>query len=567
MNSLYVDIGSTNIKWRMSEKEGSFPFPSPIKEEFPYYEVSISKIVDAVKDIILTTKPKKVFFSVQMHGYVLLKNGKAVTEYVSWRDERAKDVKPDFILSKEFGVDIKPNLPRLSVLTQKVDFDEFCSLGSYLSYVLTGNNVSHVTDLAPTGFYNVKQKYSVKTNFNLPKIVYDLIPVGKYNDAIIFAPVGDQQASVFGITPADGYVLNLGTAGQICLITENFIDGEFECRPYFFGKWLLTVTRLPGGGIISKYTDEEIFDTLVTEYKKAINKLPKKSFITVTGGLVKYRKSLLEKVLKELDLDYAFNDQGDALNGLKLLNQRSMQMRKTGLMLSEIPFSNSPVLMKNSGLDFFIIDCEHGGFDYVDVSRIIMTAKLCNLEVIIRLPNNQRKDIIKYMDMGADGLLLPMTNTAEDILEVVKYAKYQPIGERGISTMRAHTLYNPPKILDYIESANARTKVFAQIETKKGVENLEEIISVNGVDGAFIGPNDLSADYGVLGTSDISPVLETIDKVASVCKKLDKLTGIITGKKDFITKAKEKEFNYFCKGSELNALSEYCKKIKKEIEE
>ena len=68
------------------------------------------------------------------------------------------------------------------------------------------------------------------------------------------------------------------------------------------------------------------------------------------------------------------------------------------------------------------------------------------------------------------------------------------------------------------------------------------------------------------GISEVEAPLH-ISNVAIVCKKLDKLTGIITGKKDFITKAKEKEFNYFCKGSELNALSEYCKKIKKEIEE
>ena len=62
-------------------------------------------------------------------------------------------------------------------------------------------------------------------------------------------------------------------------------------------------------------------------------------------------------------------------------------MRKSGIMVSEIPFANMPVLMKNAGLDYFILDCEHGGFDYVDISRIIMTARLCGLPVIVRLPN------------------------------------------------------------------------------------------------------------------------------------------------------------------------------------
>ena len=101
-------------------------------------------------------------------------------------------------------------------------------------------------------------------------------------------------------------------------------------------------------------------------------------------------------------------------------------MNKCGIMVSEIPFSNMPVLLKNSGLDYFILDCEHGGFDYCDISRMIMTARLCNLPIIVRLPNNDRKDIIKFMDMGADGVLLPMTNTVDDIKKVVEYAKYQP---------------------------------------------------------------------------------------------------------------------------------------------
>lgn len=240
-------------------------------------------------------------------------------------------------------------------------------------------------------------------------------------------------------------------------------------------------------------------------------------------------------------------------------------MRKSGIMVSEIPFANMPVLMKNAGLDYFILDCEHGGFDYVDISRIIMTARLCGLPVIVRLPNKERKDIIKLMDMGAGGLLLPMTNTVEDIKQVVKYAKYQPIGERGISTMRAHTFYNPPPINEYLVSANARTKVYAQAETVAGIKNIEAILSVEGVDGAFIGPNDMSADYGCLGNNNAPEILSAIEKVGKAAQWLGKESGIITANKAYIAKAKECGLELFCKGSELNAIAEYCKNIVKEL--
>ena len=76
-----------------------------------------------------------------------------------------------------------------------------------------------------------------------------------------------------------------------------------------------------------------------------------------------------------------------------------------------------------------------------------------------------------------------MTNTADDIKKVVEYAKYAPVGKRGISTMRAHTLYAPPSLCEYMPLANERIKVYAQIETVSGVVNIEEILSVNGVDG------------------------------------------------------------------------------------
>ncbi len=234
----------------------------------------------------------------------------------------------------------------------------------------------------------------------------------------------------------------------------------------------------------------------------------------------------------------------------------------TGIMLSEIAFAHFPVLFKNSGLDFFILDCEHGGFDYTDVSRMIMNARLAGIPVIIRLPNNMRKDIMKYMDMGADGVLLPMTNTATDIAEVVKYAKYPPIGQRGISTMRAHTFYNPPRTEDYLPQANARTKVYAQIETKTGVKNMHEILSTTGVDGCFVGPNDLSVDYGCLGNSNAAEVLETIARVGETAKETGRLAGIITNNHYYLNAARSCGFQLFSIGSELNAVAEYCKKIK-----
>ena len=316
---LFIDIGSTNIKWKREGIVHQTPFPAPVLSSEGRFEVNAEEIFEIVRRLI--EDDERVFFSVQMHGYVLLKNGVAVSNYISWRDERGAKLTPNFTLTKEYSVDVKPNLPRLSLQAQTVDFDEFCTLGSYLVYRLTGINATHITDAAPSGFYNVCTRKRVQTEFQLPTEFYAVKPVGNYKNAVIYTPVGDQQAAILGAVGKEfsGYVLNLGTAAQICEISDKFVSGEFESRPYFEDKTLCTVTRLIGGGVIAKYSDDEIFDELVEEYGTALKKLPTCDRLVATGGVVKYRKGLLCRVLDELGVSYSFNEECDALAGLEII--------------------------------------------------------------------------------------------------------------------------------------------------------------------------------------------------------------------------------------------------------
>ena len=242
-------------------------------------------------------------------------------------------------------------------------------------------------------------------------------------------------------------------------------------------------------------------------------------------------------------------------------------MTEAGIMLSEVPFSNLPVILKKGGMDFFILDSEHGGFDYSDISKIIMTSRLAGLKCIVRLADNTRKDITKFMDMGADGLLLPMTNTAADIEKVVEYAKYAPLGRRGLSTMRAHTLYDPPKLLHYMKEANEAKDIYAQIETAAGVENVVEILSVEGVSGVLTGPNDLSCDFGCLADNHAPQILSSIEKTAFEAVGRGKKSGIITGNENYLAKGKECGMTMFCVGSELNLLKSGTASTVKRIKE
>lgn len=236
-----------------------------------------------------------------------------------------------------------------------------------------------------------------------------------------------------------------------------------------------------------------------------------------------------------------------------MLIKRYRDMPSAGVMLNEVNFLNFPLIMHQAGLDFMILDSEHGGFDYTAMAALIMGARQVGLPIVVRLADNSRKDITKIMDMGADGLLLPMTNTPEEIKQVVRYSKYSPEGQRGISTNRSHTFYNPGNLKDYMRRANSSTMVFAQIETGASVERVNEILAVNGVDGAFIGPNDLSCDLNCMGNNDDkSPILTAIQKVGEATAKYGKRAGIISESEQYLACAKAAGYDLICCGSEIS---------------
>ncbi len=329
MSNLYIDLGSTNIKWQQDEGDCRvIPFPAEIQLKPPFFEVSITKIRDIVLGIIENARCNRLFISVQMHGYILLDiDGKELTEYISWQDNRSELVDIPFTMLPENGVSMKPNLPRASVYAIKMLNNglyskaySFCTLGSYLVYILTGVNKTHITDAASSGFYNVITGEGAG-EFELPLITKNIEPAGVYKGITVYTPVGDQQAAVLG-SGADerAYIMNVGTAGQMCCINNAFISGEFESRPYFNGKTLCTVSRLIAGKEIKENNDFNS-EAFYLNYFTALKKLPPRKEIIVTGGVVSFYKKHLIRVLDKIALPYKFNEKKDAIEGLKVLSK------------------------------------------------------------------------------------------------------------------------------------------------------------------------------------------------------------------------------------------------------
>ena len=225
-----------------------------------------------------------------------------------------------------------------------------------------------------------------------------------------------------------------------------------------------------------------------------------------------------------------------------------------GAFLSEIPAPNLTRLMQAAGLDYVIVDCEHGYFDYSQVAALAAVASGVGFPLIVRAPQISRECIQKYLDAGVDGILIPQMETPEQAEALVRLGKYAPKGERGISTMRPHSNYNPGKLTEYTEKANGRTMFFAQIESGLGAENARKIAEVEGIDGMFVGPNDMACDLGCTGNFDTPEMEAAMAKVVAAGKAAGKPTGVIASNPAFLRRWEARGMTLFSCDSELGLL-------------
>ncbi len=236
-----------------------------------------------------------------------------------------------------------------------------------------------------------------------------------------------------------------------------------------------------------------------------------------------------------------------------------------GTMLSEVATPNVVRVLQAAGYDFVIIDCEHGYFDFSQVANLITAGNGFGIPMLIRIPAIERQYITKVLDMGADGLLVPMVSTREDAERVVAYAKYHPLGKRGISTTRPHTNYAPPPLHEYCEIANRRTLVLVQIETRLGAKNAAEIARVEGIDALMVGPNDLAADCGAPGELDTEAMKTAIRTIIAGAKEGGKASGIIESHVDFLHQWAREGMKVFSCNSEIGLLLQAARQTKKQF--
>lgn len=178
-----------------------------------------------------------------------------------------------------------------------------------------------------------------------------------------------------------------------------------------------------------------------------------------------------------------------------------------------------------AGLDFLLIDAEHGAIGLETVQRQLRTIAAYPTVPIVRVAQNDATIIKQYLDAGAQSLIVPMVNDRAQAEAAVAAVRYPPLGIRGIgASLSRSARWN--RVGEYMQKADSLITLVVQIETETAVGNAAEIAGTDGVSGVFIGPADLSASMGLLGQQDHPRVVEAVLSTIKACKEAGKFVGV-----------------------------------------
>lgn len=205
-----------------------------------------------------------------------------------------------------------------------------------------------------------------------------------------------------------------------------------------------------------------------------------------------------------------------------------------GMMLKLVDEIDIAQIIKLSGFDLFIADNEHGFFSYKKLKDLMLYAKAIGICPMIRIPEISRDAVLKSIDLGAVGLMAPDVRTKEEAQRFVQYAKYAPMGDRGINPVAAHSMYAPGNMEEYMRRANEETILIAMIESQEGLENAAEILEIDGIDAILVGKEDFSQSSGYYAQYQGECFQRDVQKAIDAAKAVGKAAGIGFGPDELI---------------------------------
>lgn len=232
-----------------------------------------------------------------------------------------------------------------------------------------------------------------------------------------------------------------------------------------------------------------------------------------------------------------------------------------------ITMSNPVVaeIMSHIGFDWLWFETEHTAMSLESVLNMLQATNGSDVSTIVRVPWNDKTMIKRVLDTGPDGVIIPLVNTKEEAEMAVKAIKYPPLGERGAGLARAQCY--GMQMGEYLKTANDEVVTILMIEHIDAVNNIDEILTVKGVDSVMVGALDLSGSMGILGQTGDERVENAIQKTLEACKRAKIPCGIVAGSPEVANKRIKEGFQNIILGLDVlylisaaqNALSQVVK--------
>jgi len=220
-------------------------------------------------------------------------------------------------------------------------------------------------------------------------------------------------------------------------------------------------------------------------------------------------------------------------------------------------------IIGHAGFDYCIIDLEHGAINLETAENMVRAADAAGIAPIIRVINSPEL-ISKALDLGAAGVHIPSVSTPEGAQEAVWASKFTPLGKRGVHRGVRAARYSADRGT-YFSKSNAETLVIIAIEGTEGINNLNGILKVRGIDALFVGPYDLSQSLGVIGQVTHPKVIGKIQEVVAISKKAGVVVGLYTDTLEAARQWIKEGVQYCCLGGDTEIFLDATTNLVKQV--
>lgn len=234
--------------------------------------------------------------------------------------------------------------------------------------------------------------------------------------------------------------------------------------------------------------------------------------------------------------------------------ERLRKCEKVSAAWAQLTSNMSAEILAEAGFDVIVPDMEHAPYTLQTLVSVLQAIKANDCFAMVRAPWNDAVLIKQILDCGAHGIHVPYVSTVEEAEYAVKCCKYPLMGIRGLASSQRATCYGMKK-LEYFNKANAETVVMIAIETPEGVRNIDDLTSVDGVDGIFIGPSDLSTSMGYLFNPKVQEVQDAIRKVEKAALAKGKFLATIAPDIEAASKLYDRGYSMVYFMSDVSALA------------